>query len=108
VSTAAPSTYVPDYRLTRRGRLVVFCFALLVLAVGALALAGGSVATSEAQATETVVVMPGDTLWSIASHVAADQGGRDVRDTMDDLVALNDLDSKSLAAGQHLEVPAAG
>jgi hypothetical protein len=99
------STYVPQYRLTRRGRVVVFAFALLVLAVAALVLAGGSQATPEAQATETVVVLPGDTLWSIASDVSDAQGDRDVRDTVDDLVALNDLDSKALSAGQRLEVP---
>ncbi|WP_139981475.1 LysM peptidoglycan-binding domain-containing protein [Nocardioides litoris] len=101
------ATHVPVYRLTRRGRIVVFLLAVLLLAAAALALAGGSVATSEAEATETVVVLPGDTLWSIASDVVSDQGGRDVRDTVDHLVQLNDLDTKVLAAGQHLEVPAA-
>ena len=97
------ATHTPVYRLTRRGRVVVFLLAFLVLAAAALVLAGGSVATSEPEATETVVVAPGQTLWSIASEHSE---GRDVRDAMDHLVDLNDLDTPVLAAGQRLVVPA--
>lgn len=97
------ATHTPAYRLTRRGRVVVFLFAVLVLAAAALVLAGGSVATSEPEVTETVVVAPGQTLWSIA---AEHSDGRDVRDTMDHLVDLNDLDTVALSAGQRLVVPA--
>lgn len=101
MSTITPS-HVPVYRLTRRGRLVVFLLAFVAMIVVAIALAGGSFAGEEPQATQTVVVNPGDTLWSIASDVSQ---GDDVRDTMDDLVALNDLDSVALDAGQQLEIP---
>ncbi|MEO9323213.1 LysM peptidoglycan-binding domain-containing protein [Nocardioides sp. C4-1] len=102
MSTVHP-THVPVYRLTRRGRLVVFVLAFLaVIAVG-VALASGSMATSEAEQTTTIVVEPGQTLWSIASSVS---DGDDVRDTLEHLVDLNGLDTKVLQAGQELEVPA--
>ena len=78
----------PVYRLTRRGRLVVF--------------AGGSMATSEPEATETVVVEPGQTLWEIAADAS---DGRDVRDMVGHLVDLNHLDSVVVDAGQSLAVP---
>ena len=97
------TTHVPDYRLTRRGRLVVFVLAFLALVAIGLACAGGSMATGEREATETVVVEPGQTLWEIASSASE---GRDVRDMMDHLVDLNGLDSVALDAGQRLEVPA--
>ena len=93
----------PDVRLTRRGRLLVFVLAFVVLVAVGVAFASGSVATSEPEATETVVVEPGQTLWEIASTVS---DGRDVRDTMEHLVDLNGLDSVVLDAGQSLEVPA--
>ncbi len=100
---AAPGPRTPVYRLTRRGRLVVVVLALLVLAAIGMVFAAGSVATSEAEVTETVVVAPGETLWSIASETAGDG---DVREMMQHLVDLNGLDDVALAAGQRLEVPA--
>ena len=96
------TTYVPIYRLTRRGRLVVFALAFLVVVAIGVAFAGGSMATGDKEATETVVVAPGDTLWEIASGVADDG---DVRDMMSHISDLNQLDSVALAAGQRLEVP---
>jgi Tfp pilus assembly protein FimV len=103
-TTTAPTrgSHTPVYRLTGRGRLVVFLFALVALAALALAMAGGSFAGEEPEATQTVVVSPGQTLWSIASSAS---DGRDVRDMMSHLVTLNDLDSVALDAGQQLEVP---
>ncbi|WP_134767176.1 LysM peptidoglycan-binding domain-containing protein [Nocardioides sp. 1609] len=100
--TAPAAARLPDYRLTRRGRLAVLVLALLVLAAVGVAFAGNSMATAEREATETIVVAPGETLWSIASDVS---DGDDVRDTMDHLVQLNDLADVSLDAGQRLEVP---
>ncbi len=102
ITATARLSDVPAYRLTRRGRLVVFLLAFLALVALALVFAGGSMATSEPESTETVVVAPGQTLWSIASDVSE---GRDVRDMMDHLVDLNELDSVALGAGQRLEVP---
>ena len=63
------------------------------IAGGAPSAAGGSSPTSAAAssaagvaAAPTVVVQPGDTLWSIAAAVAPEV---DVRITVDRLVALN-------------------
>ena len=111
-TTIAPQTigqprahYRAHYRLTRRGRVVVFLLALLTaLAIG-IAFAGGSVATAENQQTESVVVAPGDTLWDIAADAAAGTDV-DIRDMMREITELNGLDSDTLAVGQELEVPA--
>lgn len=102
IRVSAGSAHTPDYRLTRRGRLVVFLLGLLVVAVAGVVFAAGSVATAENERTESVVVLPGETLWSIASETAGDG---DVRDMMSHLVELNDLDGVSLDAGQRLTVP---
>jgi hypothetical protein len=104
-TTIARPTYTPSYRLTRRGRLVVLTFALLlVLAVGVV-LASGAVGTQESgtpEPTETVMVGTGDTLWEIAAE-AADDG--DVRAMVERIQSLNALDSGMVTAGQRLRVP---
>lgn len=94
-----------ELRLTRRGRVVVFVLALLmVLGIG-LALAAGSVATGEAgvaEPTTVVTVGTGDTLWDIAAD-AADDGH--VREMITRIERLNALDSTMLVAGQQLRIP---
>ena len=94
--------HVPDYRLTRRGRLVVLLVGLLTLLAIGIAFAGVSLASEEPEPTETIVVASGDTLWGIASDLS-DSG--DVRSMMRQLQDLNSLDSASLAVGQQLQVP---
>lgn len=92
-------------RLTRRGRLVVFVTSLLLVLAVAFALAGGAVGTDSAGEqipTEVVQVAPGDTLWGIASEIAADG---DVRSVMTQIERLNALESTGLHAGQKLRVP---
>lgn len=89
-------------RLTRRGRIVV----VLLLLVGLLALGFslGHVAGSQAAgatAGTTVVVQPGDTLWSIAARVAPD---RDPRALVSQLRALNHLPDASVQTGDRLRV----
>lgn len=106
----------------RRRRLVVVVLAVAVLAAALLLasaavarIAGGdpssaagvpsptSAAASSAAgvaAPATVVVQPGDTLWSIAAAVAPDV---DVRITVDRLAALNG--SSPIVVGQQLELP---
>jgi hypothetical protein len=94
----------PQVRLTRRGRLVVFAGALLlVLALGVL-WGGGSVATEEAGADATLVVQvaPGDTLYDIAARVTTDG---DVAAMVEQIEDLNRLDSSVVYAGQKLRVP---
>lgn len=93
----------PDYRLTRRGRLVVLVTGLFVLLAIGVAFAGVSLASEQPAPTETLVVAPGDTLWDIASDLGDDG---DVRSMMREIEQLNSLDSVSLDVGQRLQVPA--
>ena len=50
----------------------------------------------------TVIVRPGDTLWSIASKHT---GRGDVQDTIDRISEVNHLDTASIEPGQRLRVP---
>ncbi|MGR6965483.1 LysM peptidoglycan-binding domain-containing protein [Geodermatophilus sp. URMC 61] len=97
----------PRLRLTRRGRRLA-----LVLALGG-AVALGSVVAPLVRGADggglqlagerSVVVEPGDTVWSIAGELAgADQ---DVRTVVDAIEELNDLEGSALVPGQVLELP---
>ena len=92
-------------RLTRRARLLA---AVLTLALGVaigswlgplLAAGGGDL---QLAGVESVVVQPGDTLWSIAAEVA---GTADVRAVVDSIRQLNHLQGTVLVPGQVLELP---
>jgi hypothetical protein len=48
-------------------------------------------------------VLPGETLWQIASTVAAP--GEDIRDVVAELVVLNQLSGSHLYAGETIVVP---
>ncbi|MDQ2623876.1 MAG: LysM peptidoglycan-binding domain-containing protein [Actinomycetota bacterium] len=92
--------------LTPRGRRVVTAFAVgLALVVGLVG--GRAMASSPEQgiAVDVYTVSSGETLWSIASSLAAP--GVDVRDAVEDLMSLNELESSAIAAGQQLIVPVA-
>ena len=99
---ASEPTYVPDYRLTRRGRVAVLLLGLMVLLAIGVVFAGGSLASEEPAPTETIVGAPGDTRWEIASDLSEDG---DVRDMMRTIEQLNSLDTVALAVGQRLQVP---
>ncbi len=103
--------------LTRRGRLVLLGIPAMITAAvmvfAALAIVLGSVASPAQASVEhavvdmaeyaaTVTVLQGDSLWSIA---AASNPNRDVRDVVSEIVALNDLGSGVVQAGQRLFVP---
>ncbi|WP_242635673.1 MULTISPECIES: LysM peptidoglycan-binding domain-containing protein [Cellulomonas] len=101
---ARPTGPSSTLHLTRRGRLVVWTVAALVaLGVGG---AAGAWADGPAAAPEVrrVVVAPGDTLWGIAAEAASP--GEDVRDVVLELMALNELPSGGVQAGQTVVVPA--
>lgn len=99
---------VVPLRLTRRGRRVVAGLVLVgglgfAVLVGSAVLGGGAVAPGLALAGESsVVVQPGDTLWSIASDIAPEE---DPRGVVDALQEANGLEGSSLVPGQVLLVP---
>lgn len=95
-------------RLTTRGRRVLAAVAAapLVAGIAFSVLAGGSALASGENAAavsfETVTVLPGDTLWSIAADVAPDV---DPRDVIDDIMSLNNLSSGAIQAGSEIAIP---
>jgi hypothetical protein len=100
----------PEYRLNRRGRMVVGTFAVFFIA--GLFFLLGTVFSSVVQASEvsdrqiqqtTVLVAAGDSLWSIAQEV---DPNADPREVIQLLVELNDLPGEvGLQVGQNLIVP---
>jgi nucleoid-associated protein YgaU len=92
-------------RLTRRARRLAVVMALASgVAVGSWLgplVAGGGDGLRLA-GESSVVVQPGDTLWSIASAV---DGGGDVRAVIDEIQALNGLRGAALVPGQTLVLP---
>ncbi|MCE3291989.1 MAG: Peptidoglycan-binding LysM, partial [Arthrobacter sp.] len=54
--------------------------------------------------TVTVTVQPGESLWAIAVSAAPN---RDARDTIADIVQLNNLENGKVMPGQQLFVPSA-
>ncbi|REJ04373.1 LysM peptidoglycan-binding domain-containing protein [Microbacterium bovistercoris] len=95
-------------RLTRRGRRVLSALvaAPIAFAIAYAGIAGGSALASGEHAApvhfETVMVMPGDTLWSIAGEIAP---AADPRDVIDEISSLNNLHGGVLQVGQELAVP---
>ena len=78
-------------------------WSLVLLAVAALALGLSKVALGETPpVVSTVVVQPGDTLWSIA---AARYPGDDVRVRIDEIEHLNGLHSPRIDVGEVLQLP---
>ncbi len=110
-STAAAPVVRTRLRMTTRGRRVLATLAALpavvALGVGILS-GGGALASGDAGASagsfDTVTVMPGESLWTIAQDIAPDS---DPRDVIDEIVRLNALSSSAVDAGQSIAIPAA-
>ena len=79
-------------------RLLAAGAAVFLMAVGLALAAHGSTST----AYTTVVVQPGDTLWSIAS---AQYPADDVRVRVQDIEAANGLAGPNIEVGQTLRLP---
>jgi LysM repeat protein len=90
-------------RLTRRGRLTVLISSLALLftvfSVGQVM--SNAASSAPKPATHTVVVVPGDTAWSIARAAMPHLDGREA---VDRLLALNHSDG-TIRVGQTLVVP---
>ena len=100
-------------RLTRRGRVVVAmllaAFSLLLAALAWMAIAARAQAADSGpppgavyQNLTSVVVHPGQTLWSIASQA---EPSADPRVVMQQIIDLNALQGSSVEPGQRLWVP---
>ena len=97
----------PRLRITKRGRVVFTSLAAIPFVVAAVLMGlngGGATATSSAGApVEQVTVQAGQSLWQLAEDIAP---GTDPREVIRDILAVNQLESASVQAGQRLDVPA--
>ncbi|MEE2816000.1 MAG: LysM peptidoglycan-binding domain-containing protein, partial [Actinomycetota bacterium] len=94
-------------RLTARGRrlLATLAAAPVIAGITVSLLAGGSALASgesDPVAFETVTVLPGDTLWSIAAEAAP---ASDPREVIDDIRRLNNLSSGMIQVGASIAIP---
>jgi nucleoid-associated protein YgaU len=96
----------PPLRLTRRGRRLVVALSiatgLVVAGVTAVTVLDGPDSHLQLAGQSSVVVEPGDTLWSIARALAPQE---DVRAVVDALTEANRLEGTVLIPGQVLRVP---
>ena len=97
--------------LNRRGRLartlVVLSLAIVMVATFAFSAGAGS---TDSMATSpdsfvSVVVGPGETLWSLAGRMAGDG---DVRSLIEEIMIVNSLATPDVQAGQSLRIPLHG
>jgi LysM repeat protein len=103
-------TLTPGHiRLTRRGRLVLLCIAVLCMlfgfSIGNLVSFGSSAPsypTTPSAGSPTIVVEPGQTLWGIATQVAPHA---DPRATVQRIIDLNHLAGTNLQVGESLALP---
>jgi hypothetical protein len=96
-------------RLTRRGRIVVAAAAALLVTLLSLLATGAAWATSHSvpargayRGVAQVVVLPGQSLWSVAEN--ADPNA-DTQAVMQQIIDLNGLTSDVINIGQRLWVP---
>lgn len=108
MSGSVPSRPSPGrVRLTRRGRIVLLVLGLLVAVLLAALAAPASMASDppepEPVGSTVAVVLPGDTLWSVAArHVPS----RDPYGMIEEIRRLNDLSGNTIHPGQRLQLPA--
>jgi hypothetical protein len=110
VTIMATVQTVQTVRLTRRGRLVLVLTVMVLAVLAGVTLGhGSSLAASPRPSTHaarhTVIVAPGQTLWSVASRVAPHQ---DPRLVVADIESMNHLATATVEAGEQLVVPTAG
>jgi hypothetical protein len=104
VATGVRPARPAPLRLTRRGRLVVLAFFVLMasLASAVLWTTASRADDTPTAPLPTVVVQPEDSLWSIAGRVAP---GRAPQDVIPEIRRLNGIHGTDLYAGQRLTVP---
>lgn len=107
IATQVPAIRAPRLRMTARGRRALAALVaapVLVLAALGVVQASSAIAGQEAAPVsyESVVVQPGETLWSIAEAVAP---GVDPREVVADIQRLNAVGG-AIQPGQQLDIPA--
>jgi nucleoid-associated protein YgaU len=91
-------------RMTRKVTLMpAIALAALSLMVTLPVLSSMHLYAAGAQRYSTVVVHPGETLWSIASAHTAQ--GADVEETIDRITEANHLQAATLQPGERLRIP---
>ena len=106
-STASPltaSTRSAPLRLTRRGRALV---AVALASAAALTGFAWDLSTADADPVPRPVVErtvhEGDTLWDYAREITP--AGGDVRDSVEELKALNNMSTSELTTGEQIVLP---
>ena len=97
--------------LNRRGRLArtLVTLSLAIVMVATFAFSAGAGSTDSMAATPdsfvTVVVGPGESLWSLAGRMAGDG---DARSLIEEIMIVNSLATPDVQAGQTLRIPLHG
>jgi hypothetical protein len=97
--------------LNRRGRLArtLVVLSLAIVMVATFAFSAGAGSTDSMAATPesfvTVVVGPGESLWSLAGRMAGDG---DARSLIEEIMIVNSLATPDVQAGQPLRIPLHG
>ena len=92
--------------LTARGRLVLGLVVVFFALLAWITVGGGTAdasAEQSGQVSKSVVVQPGESLWSIATDIAPE---RDPREVIMRIRDLNSLGTQHVHPGQSLAVPA--
>ena len=110
-SQALQSTNPSGIVLNRRGRLArtLVVLSLAIVMVATFAFSAGAGSTDSMAATPesfvTVVVGPGESLWSLAGRMAGDG---DARSLIEEIMIVNSLATPDVQAGQSLRIPLHG
>jgi hypothetical protein len=97
--------------LNRRGRLArtLVVLSLAVVMVATFAFSAGAGSSDSMSATPdsyvSVVVGPGESLWTLAGRMAGDG---DVRSLIEEIMVVNSLNTPDVQAGQSLRIPLRG
>ncbi len=97
--------------LNRRGRLArtLVVLSLAIVLVSTFAFSAGAGNTDQMSPTYdsfiTVVVGPGETIWSLAGQIAVDG---DKRSLVDEIISINSLPTADVQVGQELRIPLQG
>jgi hypothetical protein len=75
----------------------------LSLAITVPVLSAGTIHAAAPVRYATVVVRPGDNIWSLAEKRVAP--GADIQSLVDDIVAVNHIGGAGLTPGQRIRVP---